>query len=381
MNEQDIQNLWNRFLEVWSVDRVKDMTLEEYIQVGSKNSFTYWLEHVTKPIADIRGGDASKFGIFHRRDQQNKENVRGRIYDNEYCWFEKFGPTKEQAFQNIKTNILNIIKAIKNNKLDEVQTIQISDMFKWKIAYLYQNQQEPSIVPIFSKTWLDFLTGDNSFSYAHAYKYLLERKDENFSIQKYGNQLAQHYLKANPKKNVTEELSQHDSITSYNDKAEDDTVSLSGPLNRILFGVAGTGKTYHTINHALSIIKNSSLEEILIEERKLGRKVLKKQFDEYREQGRIEFVTFHQSFSYEDFVEGIRAENKKNEKNEYIVHYPIISGIFKRICENIKKEKERIDFGDYYVSDESIQKALNGLIEKVKKQETSFLQRLAMSLD
>ncbi|MDV4266074.1 McrB family protein [Acinetobacter seifertii] len=375
MNEQDIQNLWNRFLEVWSVDRVKDMTLEEYIQVGSKNSFTYWLEHVTKPIADIRGGDASKFGIFHRRDQQNKENVRGRIYDNEYCWFEKFGPTKEQAFQNIKTNILNIIKAIKNNKLDEVQTIQISDMFKWKIAYLYQNQQEPSIVPIFSKTWLDFLTGDNSFSYAHAYKYLLERKDENFSIQKYGNQLAQHYLKANPKKNVTEELSQHDSITSYNDKAEDDTVSLSGPLNRILFGVAGTGKTYHTINHALSIIKNSSLEEILIEERKLGRKVLKKQFDEYREQGRIEFVTFHQSFSYEDFVEGIRAENKKNEKNEYIVHYPIISGIFKRICENIKKEKERIDFGDYYVSDESIQKALNGLIEKVKKQETSFFTK------
>ncbi|MFW2011110.1 McrB family protein [Acinetobacter nosocomialis] len=150
---------------------------------------------------------------------------------------------------------------------------------------------------------------------------------------------------------------------------------IAQPLNRILFGAAGTGKTYHTINHALSIIKNSSLEKILIEERKLGRKVLKKQFDEYREQGRIEFVTFHQSFSYEDFVEGIRAESKKNEKNEYIVHYPIISGIFKRICENIKKEKERIDFGDDYVSDESIQKALNELIEKVKKQETSFFTK------
>ncbi len=89
---------------------------------------------------------------------------------------------------------------------------------------------------------------------------------------------------------------------------------IAQPLNRILFGAAGTGKTYHTINHALSIIKNSSLEKILIEERKLGRKVLKKQFDEYREQGRIEFVTFHQSFSYEDFVEGIRAESKKMKK-------------------------------------------------------------------
>lgn len=50
---------------------------------------------------------------------------------------------------------------------------------------------------------------------------------------------------------------------------------IAQPLNRILFGAAGTGKTYHTINHALSIIKNSSLEKILIEERKLGRKVLK----------------------------------------------------------------------------------------------------------
>ncbi|WP_145282317.1 hypothetical protein, partial [Staphylococcus argensis] len=46
-----------------------------------------------------------------------------------------------------------------------------------------------------------------------------------------------------------------------------------------------------------------------------------------------------------------------------------------RICENIKKEKERIDFGDDYVSDESIQKALNELIEKVKKQETSFFTK------
>lgn len=331
MNEQDIQNLWDRFLEVWSVDRVKDMTLEEYIQVGSKNSFTYWLEHVTKPIADIRGGDASKFGIFHRRNQQNKENGRGRIYDNEYCWFEKFGTTKEQAFQTIKNNILNIISAVRSNNLDDLQSIQISDMFKWKIAYLYQNQKDPSIVPIFSKAWLDFLTGDNNLTYAHAYKYLLEKKDKNFSIQEYGNQLAKQYLKANPKKNVKEELSQYDSIISYDDEVEDNTVPLSEPLNRILFGAAGTGKTFNTINHTLSIIENKSLEKL----GKENRDELKIRFDKYKKEGKVKFVTFHQSFSYEDFVEGIRAETDDQKK----LSYNVKAGVFKEICDLAKSDQ------------------------------------------
>lgn len=96
-------------------------------------------------------------------------------------------------------------------------------------------------------------------------------------------------------------------------------------LNRILFGAAGTGKTYNTINHALSIIEHKPLE--LLEQE--DRKALKLRFDQYKEQGQIKFVTFHQSFSYEDFVEGIRAETNDDGQ----LSYDVKAGVFKEICD------------------------------------------------
>ncbi len=103
------------------------------------------------------------------------------------------------------------------------------------------------------------------------------------------------------------------------------------PLNRILFGAAGTGKTYHTINHALSILDNETLEEL----EKVDRIELKNRFDKYKENGNIKFVTFHQSFSYEDFIEGIRAEVSNGG-----LSYSIKSGIFKELCEKATINKK-----------------------------------------
>ena len=101
------------------------------------------------------------------------------------------------------------------------------------------------------------------------------------------------------------ELAIQNSLTNSHpkeDKEMPDQIIVQ-PLNRILFGAAGTGKTFNTINHALSIIEDKSLEDLEKEERE----DLKNRFDEYKNKGQIKFVTFHQSFSYEDFVEGIRA--------------------------------------------------------------------------
>lgn len=332
MSEQEIQNLWDQFLSVWSIENVQKMTLEQYIQVGSKDTFTYWLEHMTRPIADIRGGDASKFGIFHRRDQQDKENGRGRIYDNEYCWFQKFGNTKEEAFKTIKHNILNVINAVTNNDLEEILNIPVSEMFKWKIAFLYQNQRIPQIISIFSKEMLDFLTEDKNLNRVQSYQYLLKNKGQQ-SILSYGCQLVNEYLKANPKQNSLipsdgdEVLSQSEFVPVI--KKNENIMNQA--LNRILFGTAGTGKTFHTINHALSIIENKSFEALDAEDRE----ELKKRFDTYKDQGQIKFVTFHQSFSYEDFVEGIRAETD----DEGNLTYDVQAGVFKEICEIAKAPK------------------------------------------
>jgi 5-methylcytosine-specific restriction enzyme B len=96
------------------------------------------------------------------------------------------------------------------------------------------------------------------------------------------------------------------------------------PINQILYGPPGTGKTYATIDAALEILDPAAARLHVGD-----RKYLKNRFDEFVEQGRIRFVTFHQSFSYEDFVEGLRANSDEDGQ----VRYEVADGIFKSICE------------------------------------------------
>ena len=108
-----------------------------------------------------------------------------------------------------------------------------------------------------------------------------------------------------------------------NAKEDENNMEEQLPHNLILYGPPGTGKTYSTIEYALKILlENTKLKE-------LTRTVQKKIFDELKKKGRIVFTTFHQSMSYEDFVQGIKP---KTDENGNIV-YKVEKGIFRQICE------------------------------------------------
>ena len=99
--------------------------------------------------------------------------------------------------------------------------------------------------------------------------------------------------------------------------------------NTILYGPPGTGKTYQTVNYAVAIIEGKSLEEVQGENHE---EVLKR-YRQYRQDGRIEFTTFHQSFGDEDFIEGIRPKFfGENEEEAGEIQYEITKGIFKAFC-------------------------------------------------
>jgi 5-methylcytosine-specific restriction endonuclease McrBC GTP-binding regulatory subunit McrB len=115
------------------------------------------------------------------------------------------------------------------------------------------------------------------------------------------------------------------SVLDTNSNKNDKKNMSNFPLNQILYGPPGTGKTYHTINKALAIIEKKSEIELEFEERE----DLKKRFDGYVEAGQIVFTTFHQSMSYEDFIEGIKPIEPQNEGENMV--YRIVDGIFKRI--------------------------------------------------
>lgn len=92
------------------------------------------------------------------------------------------------------------------------------------------------------------------------------------------------------------------------------------PLNQILFGAPGTGKTYRTKKMAVEIINGKKART---------REEINKEYEELIEAGQIVFTTFHQSLSYEDFIEGIKPETIDGN-----VTYEVKDGIFKTICKN-----------------------------------------------
>jgi 5-methylcytosine-specific restriction endonuclease McrBC GTP-binding regulatory subunit McrB len=667
--EQHQQLLWNQFLEAWPLGRLRNMTIEEYSQAGDKENFTYCLERETKPIANILGGSAFKFGIFHRSATEEKLDGKGKIYQDGYAWLEKYGATKEQAFAEIKRRIIETIENAQTGNLEAIDALDFSPVVKWKIAFLYQNQTQPKIISIFSKTMLDFLTEDKKLNYAQSYQYLIRQQGDR-SLLQYSNDLVQEYIDAHPKqghltpaeadeilnakypdqyisrqkmtvvtnengreialvltgskasffieidpsdtqdfqfqfkstqnvasgkytesdgrhsglksqsknlwlgnkiyyieissaeelekfcnwyeqshdqttalerkinaflelwpaerlKNLTVEeyhqarnkdcfIAQIDSFDptqgdptfacyfdlwepvslgdndkyhnerpySWNKRLGDNAeqafqkikqeileivdaaqrrdlnaiadiqftkglkwmiaflyqdfsnpcvipivgetnikrigyesyvktpvleflpilladqgdleffpyveklfakvkkgyldnkqkkqqtkelmeqVMIQQPLNRILFGAAGTGKTFHCINHALSIIENKPLDVLEQEDRT----VLKTRFDQYKEQGQIKFVTFHQSFSYEDFVEGIRAETDEHGS----LTYNVKSGVFKEICEDAELESEVKSSKTLVPTEASINQVIESLIQKAKLEEQTF---------
>lgn len=101
--------------------------------------------------------------------------------------------------------------------------------------------------------------------------------------------------------------------------------------NQVLFGPPGTGKTYNTIDEALNI-----LDQDYLQANRSERKLLKERFDQLLEVGRIRFVTFHQSFSYEDFVEGLKAESREDGS----LCYKVVDGLFKQICQRAEEDPD-----------------------------------------
>lgn len=113
---------------------------------------------------------------------------------------------------------------------------------------------------------------------------------------------------------------------------------LPPPLNQILYGPPGTGKTFGVVDRAVDI-----LDPEFAAHWGDDRDQLKRRFDELVEQGLIRFVTFHQSFGYEEFVEGLRAETTP----EGAISYHVADGVFKALCQ---PKQDRLPRGERFSS-------------------------------
>jgi len=449
MNEI-LYQLKESFLQEWPLSRVKSMTLEEYTNLD-KNSFCYWLEAKTHDLGSIWGGSSYKFGIYKRRDISTTITVDNRITDGEYAWFQKYGTTKEAAFQTVKNIIVSIIQNAQNNTLENIDAIDLGDAYKWKIAFLYGNF---NVVNIFKNESLleaaqSLGYNEASKSYSDLNRFILSKKpseqdyfdftaelwkktslansfseiienfksylefsetkirDFTFNEKKKGKNwiwisddkniigkdgFCHYEIITRPKhpnklwveihfehkkskqefyKNLLNDKLSEDffwnkdhgagelslaysdpieiSDSKINEKIEqvllilDDSFGntirnyalqidnkkgaiLNTPLNQILYGPPGTGKTYNTVLEAAKIVTG---DETINYDKAL------QVFNENLN-NQIEFITFHQNYSYEDFIQGLRPDTENGKD----LSFEKKDGIFKRIANRALKNLE-----------------------------------------
>ena len=384
---------WRAFREEWPIERLESMTLGEYTNDDKETAFIYQLEAKLDEIGSIWGSSAFKFGIYRRSDIKPKEAEHFK-YEAEYAWSLKYGDTKEEAFQTVRSRVVSIARAAAAGDFEAIDRIDFFALVRWKIAFIYQDPDNWVLFPIYSnKVLLDLYrrfvdpAAKKNTPYSLRYETLRDRhrkyddpivlghhlwhaRDDTDSpcwalnltgldVDVKSGTMSSESLPSNAQAWFSDDAVELDvghrlallkgqrvvaratlsavddadvtwtqetidlpspfvpkaGLTAITDKAHQaaifdetprpapppaTTPAPPDPTNTILFGPPGTGKTYATVTRALTLILGPEATA------DMSRETAVKQFRQLQQEGRIELVTFHQAYGYEEFVEGLR---------------------------------------------------------------------------
>lgn len=116
-----------------------------------------------------------------------------------------------------------------------------------------------------------------------------------------------------------------------------DTQELDLTLNMVLSGPPGTGKTYNTKIYTVAICKGLKISDV----QAMPYSDVENEYNDLDSKNRIAFTTFHQSYGYEDFIEGLKPEADPSTGQ---IKYPIAKGVFGAFCEAASKSENKEPF-------------------------------------
>jgi len=324
------------FIKKFPPDKILDIKLNEYVagkDPVDRNTFSYQIEFGTSNYGMVQGGSAYKFVIYVKKETQ------------EY-WFKDVFSSKDEAFKSVINGIHEIVQATKDFSPDDGDWKKLGQIvedkknfiniaLRSKILKIYYPEK---FFKIWSHKWMNATLDrfgvsrkdleDNGDFYAKHGR-LWDKKRSHPILKEWTPNYFSSFLDEKV-------LFYHDTETPEIDVIAESTGDLElleeveyekyyDILNRkkqiIFYGPPGTGKTYSANNFSKWIIakKNGASP------------VNYKTF--------IRKVTFHPSYSYEEFVEGIKPKLDTNE-----MKYEIEDGVFKEICQQARDDPE-----NYYV--------------------------------
>ena len=135
----------------------------------------------------------------------------------------------------------------------------------------------------------------------------------------------------------------NDTISINDDKKGEDISDMNEEMkyrlpsvNTILYGPPGTGKTYNSIKYAVDTVDEDFNQD--------GSKKFEnyvERFNDLKTSGQIAFTTFHQSYGYEEFIEGIKPFLGKRgvRRGRSDLNYKISDGVFKEFCNKAASDR------------------------------------------
>ena len=280
--EEEAKKQWESFREEWNIDRLRQMTLQEYYSKDEKNCFCKKLESTHGRLGRPSWTEPD-YGIWQPKDALDGAYLRS---DDGFAWRAKWGNDKETVFEAVRKLIVEIAEAVVQDMFDKIEDIQFYAPLKWKIAFMYQSAWENwCIYPVYTKEWQRFAARnyEKSRTCAELQGLICERK-----------------------KSFSEESCYEFYQRMLNEYKYYDLIAHNGQI--ILHGAPGTGKTYLAVKVLAPMLTNGDVT-------------------------RIKTVQFHPGYDYSDFIVGLKPKLVGSKDHEQ-VSFEWRPGIFKKIAKD-----------------------------------------------
>lgn len=311
------------FLAEYPLDRINILQLDEYA-LGTdnyENSFSYKLEYGKyKNLGiGIGGGTAAKHGIYRKKDTKKYYGINNKEIDNPQEYWLQF---RTELYSYLKS--LSGIKDMYNAK-DKYPYLQGTSMVLTKLANIYYPEyflnicSKEKLLVIASYFSIPINKNDSSekisFEINKFIRRMIPEVNQNHSY--YIGDMLYKFTDFIDENNIILDDDKKEKINPYNKEDflkdvyidEEDYEKLNNLLNKkkniILEGAPGVGKTFMAKRLAYS---------------RIG----------YEDNSKILMIQFHQSYSYEDFIEGIRPVDG---------NFKVVDGVFKEFCLKAQSDK------------------------------------------